>query len=211
MTDPIANGESGLSSRNKINETIAKGNDFENYNPDMKQTDPAERDFVKNQPRFAYADSADFNRPGQTTEGLINPQQNILEDYLVLVFQPNRDGTHKLYTDLFWSIDTTGADFLLELEISGDQGFSKIFSGTIEGIDSGGGQGIPLNTLIGGAIVGNVQTGTDQIYHFGLNRAFEFIEAETYTVTLRWGANGAGIDPAIYSAQIGILETIKND
>jgi hypothetical protein len=211
MTDPIANGESGLSSRNKINETIAKGNDFETYNPNMKETDPSERSFVQNQPRFAYADSADFNRPGQTTEGLINPQQNILEDYLVLVFQPNRDGTHKLYTDLFWSIDSTGADFLLELEISGDQGFSKIFSGTIEGIDAGGGQGIPLNTLIGGAIVGNVQTGTDQIYHFGLTRAFEFIEAETYTVTLRWGANGAGIDPAIYSAQIGIMETIKND
>ena len=209
MTDPIANEESGASCRNKINETIAKGNDFENFNANMAETNPAEISFVQNKPKSAFVDSADYTRPGQTTEGLINPQGNILEDYLTLVFQPNRNGSHKLYVDLFWSLDSTGNDFLLELEISGDQGFSKIFSGSIEGIDAGGGQGISLNTLTGGTIGGNAQTGTDQIYHFGLTRSFVFLPSEIYTATLRWGANAAGIDPAIYSAQIGIMEVIS--
>ena len=80
MTDPIANGESGASCRAKINETIEKGNEFESFNANLAETNPSERSFVQNKPKSAFADSADFNRPGQTTEGLINPQNNILEE-----------------------------------------------------------------------------------------------------------------------------------
>ena len=159
---------------------------------------------------FALRDSADQSlwRTGQTTEGLIN-QGAALEDYFgaPLVFTAARSRFHQLNTFLSWSLDSTTQDIIFQVEISGDQGFSTVFTLPAEPTDAGGGGGAVLNTLSGGVITGTVAAGTTQVYVLNAPVWFLLTAGETYTVTLRWGRSGGGaIEAAIYRAQFSVIE-----
>ena len=71
--------------------------------------------------QFGFASSADFSRPGQTTEGLINQQNAVLEDYLQLQFTADRSKPFEISASLAWSLDSTTQNFISQLEISGDR------------------------------------------------------------------------------------------
>ena len=159
---------------------------------------------------FALRDSADQSiwRPGQTTEGLIN-QGTPLEDYFgaPLQFTAQRDKYHGFATSLTWSLDSTTQDIIIQLEISGDQGFSRVFTLPAEPTDAGGGGGLSLNTISGGVIGGSVGAGTTQVYVVDVTRWFLLTAGETYTITLRWGrTGGATIEAALYNAQLAVVE-----
>jgi len=159
---------------------------------------------------FALRDSSDQTlwRSGQTTEGLIN-QSSALEDYFgsPLVFTAARDTVHGFATSLTWSLDSTTVDIIVQLEISGDQGFSKVFTLPAEPTDSGGGGGALLDALSGGVIGGQVAAGTTQVYVVDVTRWFELTAGETYTVTLRWAQSGGGtVEAAIYNSQLAVIE-----
>jgi len=209
MTDPLADGEQGDSCRQKINETITKGNNFETYNPDLAETDNNERAFVKNKPKSAFIDSANYNRPGQTTEGLINNQLNIYEDYLTLVFQPNRDGIHTISADFVWSSDSNTQDVLALIDVTGDQGFAKQFDFMQAEAPDAGGAGPTFNTIIGGAIGPDANTGSDQLYPIHFERELNLLASENYTIILAWAASDAGILAAIHNGQLKIQENIS--
>jgi len=159
---------------------------------------------------FALRDSADQSlwRTGQTTEGLIN-QGAALEDFFgaPLVFTAARSRFHQLNTFLSWSLDSTVQDIIFQVEISGDQGFSTVFTLPAEPTDAGGGGGAVLNTISGGVITGTVAAGTTQVYVLNAPVWFLLTAGETYTVTLRWGRSGGGtIEAAIYRAQFSVIE-----
>lgn len=162
---------------------------------------------------FALRSSDDQSiwRAGQTTEGLINTQANVFEDYFgaPLVFTAARSKRHAISTSLTWSLDSTTQNFIAQLQIQGDQGFNVVLTLPSEPQDSGGGAGLSLNTIAGGAIGANSNTSTDQIFVLDVTRWFELVAGETYTVTLRFTASGAGLDAAIYNAQLACKEEIN--
>ena len=160
---------------------------------------------------FALRDSADQSiwRTGQTTEGLIN-QGVALEDYFgsPLVFTAVTDRFHLLNTFLSWSLDSTVQDIIFQVEITGDQGFSQVFTLPAEPTDAGGGGGLVLNTISGGAITGSVAAGTTQVYVLNAPVWLQLTAGETYAWTLRWARSGGGaIEAAIYRAQLSVIES----
>ena len=158
---------------------------------------------------FGYIDSKDFNRPSQTTEGLINNQNNVLEDYLEIVFTAERSKAHGIYLSLAWSLNSATSDFITQLEISGDQGFSEILTLPVEPTDSAG-TGQLLDTLTGGIIGAQENTGTNQINEIDFMRHYDLIAGEVYTLTLRWGATGAGLEAAALTGQLGYIERVTS-
>ncbi len=158
------------------------------------------------------SDDASIWRAGQTTEGLIN-QTGVLEDYFgtPLVFTAPRNRFYCIHPIFTWSLNTTNADITFQLEVAGDMGFNEVFTlSQQEPTDSGGG-GINLDTISGGVIGGQVNTGTNQLYSINIPVWLELVAGETYTVTLRWSQNSGGsTSAAIYRGQLMAREELTN-
>jgi len=157
------------------------------------------------------SDDQSIWRTGQTTEGLVN-QTSTLEDYFgqPLQFEAQRSKFHCITTFLSWSLDSTQQDIILQVEISGVQGFSAVFTLPKEPTDAGGATGTTLDTLSGGVIGPQADPGTSQVYILTAPVWFELTQGENYTVTLRWAKTGGGaIESTIYRAQISVLESLE--
>lgn len=157
-------------------------------------------------PQHFYADSRDYNRPSQTTEGLINNTET-LEDYLTLIFTPSRTGSYQIEGSFQWSFDATNEDFIAEVGLYlGPAKIGDVMQMvTIEPSDSGGG-GIALNTLSGGVIGPDDNTGTNQLQETGYSREFDLLAATEYEVRISWASGAAGDEAAIHTGNISVTQ-----
>jgi len=188
--------------------TISSGANV-NVQGDFSESSTSSDSHILNKPRSGFVDSSVLSRPSQTTGGLINQQANVFEDYLIMVFQPNRSGAHNITSNFGWSINDNGQDFRAEIEIDGNGAFNDIVTLVRkEGKESGGNNG-QFNTISGGSITGSDAVGTDQVQRASFDKTYNLLSTETYTVALRFTGSQNGVEAAIHEGSLRWKEEIS--
>lgn len=150
-----------------------------------------------------------ITRPSQTTEGLVNNQDNVLEDYLVLVFTPRRSGTHRIICNYVYSTNSQQEDFIGEIEITGDQGFSEQENITQIEVKDAAGLGPSFDTIVGGVIGPVADISTDQRIRNTFINDYQLVEGEEYTIVFRFGASLLDIAAAVHRAILSCEEKVS--
>ena len=148
----------------------------------------------------ATSDDQSLWQVGRTTEGLVNQQDNILEEYLSLSFMPKATGPHKIEAYAIGSMnDKQPCTFQVEVT-GGAINDIVIFSRFKNSEDVGVGQ--ILNVVQGGVIIGNVDTDTDFRNDVTFKKFYNLVQGVTYTVKLKWRGKGTDKEVAIYTGSI---------
>lgn len=146
-------------------------------------------------------------QPLRTTEGLINQQSNVFENYMTMTFTPVITGKYRYRSNIVWSHNTTSDNFRAEVSLSGTgTSIVKRFL-DVESTDSSG-TGVGLNVIQGGVIVANVNTGTDAKHPACMEDIVELNAGVTYTMLTRFNAQSGNDEAAIYSGN-QLVELIK--
>ena len=152
---------------------------------------------------YKSIDSRDFSRLNQTTEGLIN-QGTDFEDYLTLNFTVEKEGQYKIDGFYEWSYNRGNNDFICDVSLYDVSLMliSNISDHRQEPQDTGD-SGTELNIVENGLINGSTNSGTNNVHSNSFIRTFD-LNAGTYTVILKFGAEQANSESTIYKANINV-------
>lgn len=148
------------------------------------------------------ASSADFSRPGQTTEGLIN-QTQIFETYLVLNFTPLYSGEYVLSADYTRSYNAATSSFESQviLENLTVPSTEQLTIDYFEPKDVGG-TGVLLDTLVGGVIGAQVNSGTTERLGYSTSKTRTLTAGNNYQLRIEWTGDALNAEAAIYQAEL---------
>ncbi len=151
---------------------------------------------------------AGLTRDNQTTIPLANQQQNIYEEYLRLDYPCTVTDNYFISISFQWSSNIGNTNSLFRLALS-DGTTTQFQEVSIETKDTAG-QGEVVNVIENGAIVGNVNTGTDirvQEY-FPVDVILE--AGKTYSVSLEFGHQSNVSRTTVYSSTIRVEQKTQN-
>lgn len=151
---------------------------------------------------FIDSSNTSLWRTNQTTEGLVNQQSNIYEDYLTLTFTPKLTGNYEIGVDFIRSHNTNSDNFRANIDITG--GITENIKVLDYESREIGGSGEVLNVLSGGSIVGNINSGTDVRIPASKKVVRELTEGVSYTVKLEWNCQSGNDEGAIYRGLITV-------
>jgi len=158
-------------------------------------------------PFSAKVSSANYSRPGQTTEGLIN-QTTTLEEYLRLTFTPRDDDNYLLSGYWERSLNDGSQDIIVVAEIRevvGDVLVATLSNVQVEPKDVGGG-GLVLNTISGGVIGGNVNSGTNQRETDSFCDNVDLTGGTQYYLRIQWSGSNVNIEATLYKANLFVTQ-----
>ena len=171
----------------------------------VDNTDPLNP--IINLPKYVN-EKAGITRPSQTTQGLINNQANTYEEYLRLEYTPTITDNYRLSNSFSWSSNNGSFNALFRVSIS-DGTTTQFFILNVEPKDVAG-QGVVLDVLQGGLIVGSANTGTDNRVFESSFSDYQLTAGTTYTVLLEWGAQEANSEVAIYGGFLSLEQKTIN-
>lgn len=158
---------------------------------------------------FVYADSSNQTlwAAGRTTEGLINQQANIKEEYISVLHTPTFTTDYEISTSFLWSMNLATDHLSLDIFIENltDSTSEIIPAGLVEAKDAAG-TSTSLNIIVNGLVTGNINNGTDQRYHGALNPIRELTRGKDYKISLRFTSLLALSRAAIHSGAITLKE-----
>ena len=166
-------------------------------------------EFLIFKPLYVCDLSQDFNRPSQTTEGLMN-QGSQFEKYLTIVADIDETGFYEITTAFVWSHNVNNDNFLAELVINDDAGSPEIRIRflSLESKDIAG-PGQVVNVISNGNIVGNSNTQTDIRNPTQYSTVFMFTQGVEYTIDLEWRSQTTNDEATIYNGYLDIEQKIK--
>lgn len=183
---------------------FSSADEFENYLLDILDKGIYENRF--------YTTSSDVSKwqNNRTTQGLLNQQFNVFESYLITTFKPIITGVYKLHSNIIWSNNTTGDNFIAELNIIGNGLDKSIQFVSIESKDIGG-NGAVLNVIANNTIVSNINTGTDIRNTANATDLITLEKGKDYTLTTKWKTQTSNDEGAIYSGlqYVELFKTIQ--
>jgi len=159
---------------------------------------------------YASANSRDYNRPGQTTEGLINQQVNVFETYCSRSFIPKISDNYSILSSFVWSYNDGGQDFIVNLNVTDGSSFNETLTMRLEPQDTSG-VGVVLNVIQGGLIVGNVNSGTNQrVPQFMSISDLNLVGGTEYTMSLSWTSSSPNDEATLYNGNVEVLQFTKS-
>lgn len=171
----------------------------------VDNTDPLNP--IVNLPKYTSIKGG-ITRPSQTTQGLINNQANIYEEYLRLEYTPTITDNYRFSTSFSWSSNNGSFNALFRVSIS-DGTTTQFFILNVEPKDVAG-TGVILDVLQGGVIVGSANTGTDNRVFQSSFSDYQLTAGTTYTILLEWGAQEANSEVAIYGGFLSLEQKTIN-
>jgi hypothetical protein len=162
--------------------------------------------------KFIVENSESFSRAGQTTQGLINQQVDVYEDYLTINFTPTDTDNYIISSDFVWSLNSTFTDFLCRLSVENvTDAVTNIYrSLRMEPQDSNGGVGVLLDILGGGIILGQTQSGTNQTFDGSIRKSLELESGKEYNIRLQWASAGNNQEATIYEGDLIVEQKTLN-
>jgi len=144
----------------------------------------------------------DLIRVGQTTIPLMNQQNNVFENYIQLSLTPTVSDNFLISLAYLWSMDIGSQNFIGRLKV--DDGVTTETIDFIQEPKDTGGLGILVDTLAGGVIGAQINTGTSTRVpeQFSFNK--DLIAGTTYTIALDWAGTAINSEATIYQAQIWV-------
>ena len=144
----------------------------------------------------------DLTRVGQTTIPLMNQQNNVFENYIQLSLTPTVSDNFLISLAYLWSMDVGSENFIARLKV--DDGVTTEIIDFIQEPKDTGGSGILIDTLAGGIIGAQIDTGTDIRVpeQFSFNK--DLVAGTTYTISLDWAGTAINSEATIYQAQIWV-------
>ena len=143
---------------------------------------------------------AGLTRVNQTTIPLANQQNNVFEEYFSDNFTPQKTSNYTISIAYRWSSNNVQNNAIFRFTLS-DGTTDIVETVRVEPKDSGG-AGEVVNVLQGGAIVGNVNTGTDQRIPEYYPLDVELTAGVTYSLKIEWTKDTGTAALTIYSSTI---------
>ena len=171
----------------------------------VDNTDPLNP--IINLPKYVNS-KAGITRPNQTTQGLINQQANIYEEYLTLTYAPTITDNYRLSLSFSWSANNNSFNALFRISIT-DGTTTEFFILRTEPKDVAG-TGVVLDVLQGGVIIGQADTGTDVRLFEASFSDYTLNSGSTYTVSLEWANEDPNSETAIFGGFLSLEQKTLN-